>query len=44
MNISIASEKHIKYAEIISETIKSSAKESDIGIALRTPEYLIKKI
>ena len=43
MNISIASEKHIKYAEIISETIKSSAKESDIGIALRTPEYLIKK-
>ena len=44
MDILIASKKHIKYANIISETIESSAKARDTGIALRTPDYIIKKI
>ena len=44
MDILIASKKHIKYANIISETIESSAKARDTGIALRTPDYIVKKI
>tara|TARA_Y100001970_G_scaffold94907_1_gene119624 strand:- start:23640 stop:24176 length:537 start_codon:yes stop_codon:yes gene_type:complete len=44
LDILIASKKHIKYANIISETIESSAKARDTGIALRTPDYIVKKI
>lgn len=44
MKIVIANISHIKYAEIICETIKESAKVRGTGIAERTPEYISKKI
>ena len=44
MKVVIANISHIKYAEIICETIKESAKVRGTGIAERTPEYIIKKI
>ncbi len=46
MNISIliAQEEHFKYAEIICDTIESSAKLRGTGIAKRTPEYIQKKM
>ncbi|PCH52599.1 MAG: GNAT family N-acetyltransferase, partial [Flavobacteriaceae bacterium] len=39
MKVVIANSSHIKYAEIICETIKESAKVRGTGIAERTPEY-----
>lgn len=44
MEINIANASHIKYAEIISETIAESAKVRGTGIAKRTPEYIIKRL
>jgi len=44
MKVVIANISHIKYAEIICETIEESAKVRGTGIAQRTPEYIIKKI
>ncbi len=44
MEINIANSSHIKYAEIISETIAESAKVRGTGIANRTPEYIIKRL
>ncbi|MDV7186993.1 GNAT family N-acetyltransferase [Lutibacter sp. TH_r2] len=44
MKIVIANSSHIKYAEIICDTIKESAKVRGTGIAERTPEYISKKI
>tara|TARA_R110001583_G_scaffold49255_5_gene154224 strand:- start:3619 stop:4239 length:621 start_codon:yes stop_codon:yes gene_type:complete len=44
MKIVIANSSHIKYAEIICETIKESAKVRGTGIAERTTEYISKKI
>lgn len=44
MEIKIANASHIKYAEIISETISESAKVRGTGIAKRTPEYIIKRL
>ncbi len=44
MDIVIANESHIKYAQIISETISESAKVRGTGIAKRTPEYIIKRL
>ena len=46
MNISIviAQEEHFKYAQIICDTIESSALLRGTGIAKRTPEYILKKI
>lgn len=44
MEIVIASSKHIKYAQIISQTIDKSAQERGTGIAKRTPEYIETKI
>lgn len=44
MKIVIANMSHIKYAEVICETIKESAKVRGTGIAERTPEYISKKI
>ena len=44
MKVVIANISHIKYAEIICETIKESAKVRGTGIAERTPEYISKKI
>ncbi len=44
MEIRIADASHIKYAEIISETITESAKVRGTGIAKRTPEYIIKRL
>ena len=44
MKIVIATNNHIKYANIISETIDDSAKERETGIAKRTPEYITSKI
>jgi GNAT superfamily N-acetyltransferase len=46
MNISIviAQEEHFKYAEIICDTIESSALLRGTGIAKRTPDYILKKI
>ncbi len=44
MEIRIADASHIKYAEIISETITESAKVRGTGIAKRTPEYIVKRL
>jgi len=44
VKIEIAVKHHIKYCNVISETIKSSAKVRGTGIALRTPEYIQTKI
>jgi len=44
MRVVIADHSHSKYAEIICETIKESAKVRGTGIAERTPEYITKKI
>ena len=44
MKIVIANSSHIKYAEIICDTIKESAKVRGTGIAERTPEYIINKM
>lgn len=44
MKVVIANISHIKYAEIICDTIKESAKVRGTGIAERTSEYITKKI
>ncbi len=44
MKILIADASHIKYAQIICDTIAESAKVRGTGIAKRTPEYVIKRI
>ena len=44
MKITIASKKHIKYCDIISKTISSSAEVRGTGIALRSAEYIRTKI
>ncbi len=44
MEIVIAGEVHIKYAQIISDTISASAKVRGTGIAKRSPEYIIKRL
>jgi len=44
MKVVIANITHIKYAELICDTIKESAKVRGTGIAERTTEYVIKKI
>lgn len=44
MKVVIANISHIKYVEIICETIKESAKVRGTGIAERTTEYISKKI
>jgi len=43
-NITTADEQHVSYAEQISELYKLSAKERGMGIALRKPEYISKKM
>ena len=44
MNIVVANASHIRYAQIISDTITESAKVRGTGIAQRTPEYIIKRL
>ena len=44
MRIAIANESHIKYAQLISETITESAKVRGTGIAQRSPEYIIQRL
>lgn len=44
MKIVIADKSHIKYAEIICETIAESAEVRGTGIAKRTPEYVTSKM
>ncbi len=44
MNIVVANESHIKYAQIICDTISESAKVRGTGIAQRTPDYIIKRL
>ena len=44
MKVVVANSSHLKYAEIVCETIKESAKVRGTGIAERTPEYITKKI
>ena len=44
MDVVVANASHSKYAGIISETIAESAKVRGTGIALRSPEYIIKRI
>lgn len=44
MQILVANESHIKYAQIISDTITDSAKVRGTGIARRTPEYIVKRL
>ncbi|MFQ3173609.1 MAG: GNAT superfamily N-acetyltransferase [Flavobacterium sp.] len=42
--ITIAQEEHFRYAQIICDTIESSALMRGTGIAKRTPEYIQKKM
>lgn len=44
VNIYVANESHIKYAEYICELVYVSAQERGTGIAKRTPEYIINKM
>jgi len=44
MQVVIANNSHIQYAQIICDTIEESAKQRGTGIAKRTPEYIITKI
>lgn len=44
MEIVIATQQHIKYANSISETISKSAEERGTGIAKRSPSYIETKI
>ncbi len=44
MKIAIANESHIKYAQVISETISESAQVRGTGIAKRSAEYIIKRL
>lgn len=44
MKIVVADASHIKYAQIICDTIADSAKVRGTGIAKRTPEYIIKRL
>ena len=44
MKIVIATDKHLKYANIICETIDRSAEDRGTGIAKRTPDYIETKI
>ncbi|CAM3462493.1 GNAT family N-acetyltransferase [Zobellia roscoffensis] len=44
MKLIIANKSHIKYAQIISDTITESAKVRGTGIAKRTPEYIQKRL
>ena len=44
MKVVIADKSHIKYAEIICETIAKSAQVRGTGIARRTPEYIASKM
>jgi len=44
MELVVANESHIKYAQLISDTITESAKVRGTGIAKRTPEYIIKRL
>lgn len=42
--VSVATEQHEKFAEIICTEIENSAKARGTGIAKRSPEYVLKKI
>ncbi|MDC6351201.1 GNAT family N-acetyltransferase [Zeaxanthinibacter sp. PT1] len=44
MKIVIANESHIKYAQVIADTISESAKVRGTGIAKRSPEYIVKRL
>ncbi len=44
MNITIANASHVKYAQVICDTIAESARVRGTGIAKRTPEYIIKRL
>ncbi len=44
LKIIIADSSHNKYAEIICDTIETSAKQRGTGIAKRTPEYIMTKL
>ena len=44
MTIVVADASHIKYAQVICDTIADSAKVRGTGIAKRTPDYIIRRI
>ena len=44
MKIVVADASHIKFAQIICDTISDSARVRGTGIARRTPEYIIKRL
>jgi GNAT superfamily N-acetyltransferase len=44
IEITVATEEHTKYANIIVEMIEDAAKKRGTGIAKRQPEYIIKKM
>lgn len=44
MKIVVADASHIKYAQVICDTIADSAKVRGTGIAKRTPDYIIKRV
>jgi GNAT superfamily N-acetyltransferase len=44
MKIVVADASHIKYAQVICDTIADSAKVRGTGIAKRTPDYIIRRV
>ena len=44
IKVFVADESHLDYAEAICKEIEESAKESKLGLAKRTPEYIIEKM
>ncbi|MDG1571845.1 GNAT family N-acetyltransferase [Robiginitalea sp. M366] len=44
MKIIVADASHVKYAQVICDTIAESAKIRGTGIAKRTPEYIIQRL
>ena len=44
IKVFVADESHLDYAEAICNEIEESAKESKLGLAKRTPEYISGKI
>lgn len=44
IKVIVASEKHLKYVDIILDTIEKAAKVRGTGIAKRSPEYVKQKM
>jgi len=44
MQVFLANKSHLKYVQIICDTISKSAKEKEVNIAIRTPVFIANKI